>query len=197
LGRTFQAVQLFNSLTVRQNIELGREAILAGANPLTQLMAAPGDKSLIRAATNEAIELTHLGEMLDKKVGDISTGQRRLVELARVLAGPFDMILLDEPSSGLDAAETEQFGRVLSEVVAERGSGILIVEHDMALVRQACDHVWVLDFGQLIFEGTTAQMLASDIVKAAYLGSEGVTPTAEAAPPSVHPQEATTGRPLP
>ncbi len=177
LGRTFQRVELFDSLTVRENIEMGREAIMAGGNPANHLAGTPSDKSLIRAATEEAITLTGLSPILDRLVGDISTGQKRLVELARVLAGPFDMILLDEPSSGLDAQETEHFGRILVEVVEERGAGILIVEHDMALVRQVCDQVWVLDFGRLIFNGSTANMLTSETVKAAYLGSEGVEET--------------------
>ncbi len=174
LGRTFQRVELFGTFTVRQNIELGREAILAGANPLSHVAGAPGDKDLIKAATADAIALTGIEPILDRLVSDISTGQKRLVELARVLAGPFDMILLDEPSSGLDARETEQFGQILTKVVRERGLGILIVEHDMALVRQVCDQIFVLDFGALIFHGSTADMLSSEIVKAAYLGSEGV-----------------------
>jgi ABC-type branched-subunit amino acid transport system ATPase component len=96
-----------------------------------------------------------------------------LVELARVLAGPFDLLLLDEPSAGLDAGETVSFGNVLTGVVAERGAGILLVEHDMALVRQVCAHIYVLDFGRLVFEGSPNEMLNSDIVRAAYLGSEG------------------------
>jgi ABC-type branched-subunit amino acid transport system ATPase component/branched-subunit amino acid ABC-type transport system permease component len=173
LGRTFQRVELFNSLTVEENIKFGREAILAGANPLTQLAASPHQKQLIAAATKEAVELTGIASILDRQVGDISTGQRRLVELARVLAGPFDMILLDEPSSGLDETETEHFGQVLINTVNQRGIGILIVEHDMALVRQVCNQVWVLDFGRLIFHGSTTEMLNSATVKAAYLGSEG------------------------
>jgi ABC-type uncharacterized transport system ATPase subunit len=80
---------------------------------------------------------------------------------------------LDEPSAGLDAAETVQFGSVLTGVVAERGTGILLVEHDMALVRQVCAHIYMLDFGRLVFEGSPDDMLASDVVRAAYLGSEG------------------------
>jgi ABC-type branched-subunit amino acid transport system ATPase component/branched-subunit amino acid ABC-type transport system permease component len=194
LGRTFQRVELFNSLTVRENIQLGREAILAGANPLTQLAASPAEKGLIRAAAEQAIALTGVAAILERKVGDISTGQRRLVELARVLAGPFDMILLDEPSSGLDAHETEHFGRILSQVVSEWGIGILLVEHDMALVRQVCDQVWVLDFGRLIYQGPAAAMLESEIVKAAYLGSEGVeSAAAEVDELRSQPQETTTG----
>ena len=82
------------------------------------------------------------------------------------------MILLDEPSSGLDGRETEEFGRILTDIVSGCGVGILIVEHDMSLVCQICDQVYVLDFGQKIFDGTPSQMLASQVVRAAYLGSE-------------------------
>src|SRR5262249_10481750 len=101
-------------------------------------------------------------------------GQRRLVELARVLAGPFDLLLLDEPSSGLDARETEAFAEVIATIVEERGWGVLLVEHDMSLVRQVCHHVYVLDFGSLIFEGSTDEMQAEDQVRAAYLGDVSV-----------------------
>ena len=165
LGRTFQRVELFNSLTVRQNIAMGREAIMAGGNPIRQFLARRGDSKLVAAAVEQAASITGIADLLDMKVSDTSTGQRRLVELARVLAGPFDMILLDEPSSGLDLRETEEFGRILTEVVAERAIGILIVEHDMSLVRQICDRVYVLDFGQKIFEGTPSEMVASPVVR--------------------------------
>jgi ABC-type branched-subunit amino acid transport system ATPase component/branched-subunit amino acid ABC-type transport system permease component len=174
LGRTFQKAELFNSLTVRENVALGREAALAGANPLTQLAGSRRDKATVDAAVDEAIELTGIGPLAHLQAGLLPSGQRRLVELARVLAGHFDIILLDEPSAGLDAAETQRFGEILSAVVADRRCGILLVEHDMALVRQVCAYIYVLDFGRLIFEGTPDEMLASEIVRAAYLGSEGV-----------------------
>ncbi|HEY3673953.1 MAG TPA: branched-chain amino acid ABC transporter permease/ATP-binding protein, partial [Acidimicrobiia bacterium] len=168
LGRTFQRVQLFESLSVRTNIELARECAVAGANPVRQIVPRRHDARLVRDATIEAIELTGIGGLVDSPVKSLSTGQRRLVELARVLTGPFDMILLDEPSSGLDQAETEQFGAILREVVAVRGLGILLVEHDMSLVQQVCDRVYVLDFGRMLFEGTASEMISSDIVRAAY-----------------------------
>jgi ABC-type branched-subunit amino acid transport system ATPase component len=129
---------------------------------------------VVRRAVDEAMELTGIGPLSDLQAGLLPTGQRRLVELARTLAGPFDLLLLDEPSAGLDASETVSFGNVLTGVVAERGAGILLVEHDMALVRQVCAHIYVLDFGRLVFEGNPTEMLNSDIVRAAYLGSEGV-----------------------
>ncbi len=173
LGRTFQRAELFNSLTVRENVALGREAFLAGGNPRTQLMSSRRDDATIARAVAEAIELTDIGALAGLQAGLLPTGQRRMVELARVLAGPFSVLLLDEPSAGLDGAETQKFGQILQTAVAERGMGILLVEHDMALVRQVCQNIFVLDFGRLIFEGTPQEMLASATVRAAYLGSEG------------------------
>jgi len=171
LGRTFQRVELFDSLSVRANVELARECALAGANPLGQLVVPHAERREIAAASVNAIDLAGIGLFVDRPVGDLSTGQRRLVELARALAGPFDVLLLDEPSSGLDQTETEAFGDVLTQVVAARGIAILLVEHDMSLVRQVCQHVYVLDFGRLLFDGTPDDMIRSPVVQAAYLGS--------------------------
>jgi ABC-type branched-subunit amino acid transport system ATPase component/branched-subunit amino acid ABC-type transport system permease component len=170
LGRTFQRTQLFDRLTVRQNVAMGREAPLAGRNPFDQVFGSRRDKREIAQAAAEAMELTGTLRLADEQAGLLTIGQRRLVELARALAGHFDMLLLDEPSSGLDAHETQRFAEVLRSVVDQRGCGILLVEHDMTLVREICDHVYVLDFGQLIFEGTPEEMLASTAVRAAYLG---------------------------
>jgi ABC-type branched-subunit amino acid transport system ATPase component len=79
---------------------------------------------------------------------------------------------MDEPSSGLDQYETERFGAILRGIVDERGVGIVLVEHDMKLVMQVCDYIYVLDFGQKIFEGTPEQVRNSPVVRDAYLGSE-------------------------
>jgi ABC-type branched-subunit amino acid transport system ATPase component len=173
LGRTFQKAELFNSLTVRENVELGREASMAGGNPFTQLGGSRGDRLTVRKSADEAIELTGIGPLCRLQAGLLPTAQRRMVELARTLAGPFDLLLLDEPSAGLDGSETRRFGDVLTRIAVERGAGILLVEHDMALVRQVCASIYVLDFGRLIFHGTPDEMLDSEIVRAAYLGSEG------------------------
>jgi ABC-type branched-subunit amino acid transport system ATPase component len=170
LGRTFQRVQLFESLDVQTNVRLARECALAGSDPLRQVIGRRGDAGEIDRAAAAAIDLTGIAPYIESPVERLSTGQRRLVELARVLAGPFDTILLDEPSSGLDQTETEHFGEILRRSVAERGLGILLVEHDMALVQQTCAQVYVLDFGCVVFEGTAQEMLAAEVVRAAYLG---------------------------
>ncbi len=180
LGRTFQRSELWNSLSVDENVALGLEASMAGGGLVSQVVSRPGQRKRIRDAVDHALELTGIEHLRDRQVALLTTGERRLVELARSLAGPFDVILLDEPSSGLDATETEQFGRVLTHVVAERGTGFLLVEHDMSLVMEVCEHIYVMDFGELIDEGTPAEVRASAIVQAAYLGTEsGEVPAME------------------
>jgi ABC-type branched-subunit amino acid transport system ATPase component len=160
-------------LSVRTNIELARECTIAGANPLRHLISHRSEERAVAEAARVAVDLTGVGPFLDTPVKALSTGQRRLVELARVLTGPFEMVLLDEPSSGLDHNETEHLGQILVRVMEERGIGLLLVEHDMALVRQVCSRIFVLDFGNLIFEGSSEEMADSEIVKAVYLGTEG------------------------
>jgi ABC-type branched-subunit amino acid transport system ATPase component/branched-subunit amino acid ABC-type transport system permease component len=172
LGRSFQIMQLAESLTVRENVALGREASQAGGNLLAQLVATRHDQRERRLATNEAMALCGITELADLQAGSLSTGQRRLVELARCLAGPFDVLLLDEPSSGLDHSETAAFGALLQRVVAERGCGILLVEHDMELVMEICSYIYVLNFGQVLFEGDPEAVKSSSVVRRAYLGGD-------------------------
>ena len=126
------------------------------------------------ASARAALELCGIAELADRTAGGLSTGQRRLTELARCLAGPFDLLLLDEPSSGLDRNETARFANVLRRVVDERGVGILLVEHDMSLVLSVCSNIAVLDFGRLIFTGAPSEVAGSPVVRAAYLGTEAV-----------------------
>jgi ABC-type branched-subunit amino acid transport system ATPase component/branched-subunit amino acid ABC-type transport system permease component len=174
LGRTFQKIELMESLTVADNVALGVEGRQAGANPLRQLVAPPTELRQARQAAEEAMGLCGLTEIGDVPVADLSTGRRRLVELARCLAGPYEVLLLDEPSSGLDEHETEAFGKLLKAVVTDRGIGILLVEHDMSLLLGVSAHIYVLDFGKLIFEGPPAAVAGSPIVRAAYLGDAAV-----------------------
>jgi ABC-type branched-subunit amino acid transport system ATPase component/branched-subunit amino acid ABC-type transport system permease component len=181
LGRTFQQMELFDSLTVRENVELGAEGGNAGPNPVRHLTSSPRTRRRVRDRASEAIARCDLTDLADRTAGSLSTGQRRLVELARCLAGPFRIMLLDEPSSGLDRAETVRFGEILQQAVAERGIGILLVEHDMALVTDICDYIYVLDFGKPIFQGSPAEVMSSPVVKAAYLGDDEVERAATAA----------------
>jgi ABC-type branched-subunit amino acid transport system ATPase component len=174
LGRTFQRMELFDSLTVEENVRLGREARLAGLNPLRHLYARRSESVATRSVAEETLVFCGLTSIAHRKTADLSTGQRRLVELARCIAGDYRIMLLDEPSSGLDRDETQRFGELLGALVVQQGLGILLVEHDMSLVLSVCDYLHVLDFGKLIFEGTPDEAVSSDIVRAAYLGDDAV-----------------------
>ena len=170
LGRTFQRMALCDRLTVAENVALGRESALGGASVLGQLLATRSQRTGTLAAARSAMDLCGITELAGTQAGALSTGQRRLVELARCLAGQFDVLILDEPSSGLDHAETEALARILRRTAAERGCGILLVEHDMSLVMNVCEYIYVLDFGELLFEGDPPGVAASPEVQAAYLG---------------------------
>jgi ABC-type branched-subunit amino acid transport system ATPase component/branched-subunit amino acid ABC-type transport system permease component len=175
LGRTFQQPAQFETMTVAQTVALGREAGLAGRSLLTQIVGHSGDRQVVAQAVDEVVELTGIGGLLDVPIGRLSTGERRLVELARCLAGAFDVILLDEPTAGLDRAESERLMEVIRVSVAARAVGILLVEHDMGVVMDLCEHIFVIDFGRLIFQGSAAEVSASPAVRDAYLGTESVS----------------------
>ncbi|EFC85771.1 ATP-binding cassette domain-containing protein [Parafrankia sp. EUN1f] len=170
LGRTFQRMQLFDSLTVAQNVAFGAEGAMAGANPVRHILSRRSERRRMEVATEHALELCGLGDLRSAHVASLSTGQRRLVELARCLAGDFRILLLDEPSSGLDQAETKVFGDILRRVVRERNVGVLLVEHDMSLVLSICQNIYVIDFGKPIFTGTPREVATSPVVRSVYLG---------------------------
>jgi ABC-type branched-subunit amino acid transport system ATPase component len=102
---------------------------------LSQVIAPPSEVRVRDLATKEALELCGISDLAPLQAGALSTGQRRLVELARCLAGQFDILLLDEPSSGLNKEESARFAELLKRIVRERRRGVLLVEHDVALVR--------------------------------------------------------------
>jgi len=172
LGRTFQHVELFDSLTVAENVAMGNEAAMAAANPIRHVLGRSGDRREVEQAAAAALHLCGIDNLAALRAGSLPTGHRRLVELARILAGRFHLLLLDEPSAGLDERESERFAAILRRAVAERGVGILLVEHDMSLVMAVCEHIHVLDFGRRLFSGTPSEVADSAIVRDAYLGAE-------------------------
>jgi ABC-type branched-subunit amino acid transport system ATPase component len=155
-------------------VRTGPAALFSSRRLLCQLFSTPSETREVASRADDAMARCRITHLAKKTVGDLSTGQRRLVELARGIATPFTFLLLDEPSSGLDPSETDAFGQVLTDFVRDTGTGILIVEHDMALVSDICDRIYVLDFGKIIYEGTTREALNSDLVRAAYLGEVSV-----------------------
>jgi ABC-type branched-subunit amino acid transport system ATPase component len=165
-------MELYGSLNVADNVRLGYEAREAGQSPWRQVVSTRRQRVAADRVVTEALELCGITDLADRNVGALSTGQRRLVELARVHAGGFRFLLLDEPSSGLDHSESERFGEILCEMVDRLGVGILLVEHDMALVMRVCRYLYVIDFGVPIFDGTPEATRRSEVVRAAYLGDE-------------------------
>jgi len=160
LARTFQRLEVFGSLTARENVLVAAE-IRAGWS---------GDKADPGAVADELLERVGITNVAHDRVDAMPTGLARLVELARALAARPRVLLLDEPGSGLDDTESEAFADLLLELAAE-GLGILIVEHDVELVMRVCKQIFVLDFGEIIANGTPRDIQRDERVQAAYLGT--------------------------
>jgi branched-chain amino acid transport system ATP-binding protein len=160
MARTFQRLEVFGTLSVRENIQVAAEIRKAWAR----------DRSRPAAVADELLDRIGLGDVAESRVDAVPTGTARLVELARALATRPSLLLLDEPGSGLDQQETAVLGEVLLDLAAE-GMAVLLVEHDVELVMRVCDRVNVLDFGRLIAEVTAAEVQADPVVQAAYLGA--------------------------
>ena len=175
LARTFQHPELFTGLVVRDHLVLAYRAKHAKARVWADLFTMG---SLRRASVAEEETVDHLVELLGiKSIANtpalgLPLGLSRLVELGRALAASPTILLLDEPSSGLDSSETEQLEATLRRVAQESGVSVLLVEHDVELVMRLCATIYVLDFGELIAHGTPPEIRASDVVRSAYLGEE-------------------------
>jgi branched-chain amino acid transport system ATP-binding protein len=160
LARTFQRLELFSLLSVRENIRVAADIRRGWAR----------DHSDAAAVTEAIIDRIGLRSVADARVDSLPTGQCRRVELGRSLATKPAILLLDEPASGQDEQETLQFGVLLRELAGE-GMAVVLVEHDVHLVMRVCDRVHVLDFGRIIAVGTPQEIQSNPAVVAAYLGS--------------------------
>jgi branched-chain amino acid transport system ATP-binding protein len=162
MARSFQRIEVFGSLTVFENV-------LVAAEIRRRWSRGSKDDGDAREESEHIVDLVGLRKVHDQRVDSIPTGLARLTELARGLATRPRLFLLDEPSSGLDDEETEAFGELLIKL-AKDGLAILLVEHDIDLVMQVCDHIHVLEFGQIIARGTAKQIRNDKRVQKAYLG---------------------------
>ena len=175
IGRTFQRIELFGEMTVRGHL-LVAERVRVGLGGIWQDITGRGRPTAeeIRRC-DEVLDLLGLGDLADEPIEALSLGTGRLVEVGRALMTDPQLLLLDEPSSGLDRDETAALAATLRTIQADQGFAILLVEHDVELVSSFTQRTVVLDFGCVIASGSTADVLADPVVRTAYLGDlEGV-----------------------
>jgi len=170
IGRTFQRLELFTGMTPRQHL-LVTERVRAGTGRLWKDLLGLGRPSPAEeASVDELLGLVGLTDVADVPVEALSLGTGRLVELARALVGRPRLLMLDEPSSGLDDTETAGLVTILRRVATERGTAVVLVEHDLDMVVATVERLVVLDFGRVIADGPVAGVLEDPAVRRAYLG---------------------------
>lgn len=170
MGRTWQSLDLFNDLSVADNLAVSAERDRSLIGYVRDLFA-PSPREMAGQVA-EALAMCGISELHDRWPRQLSHGQRQLVSVARALAAKPMLLCLDEPAAGLDNDETRDLGVLLRRVVVE-GTAILLIDHDMHLILDVCDHINVLEFGRMIASGTPAEILADERVAIAYLGSGG------------------------
>ena len=170
MGRTFQRIELFSDTSVAEHLLIA-ERVRQGNGALWKDLLGrgrPTSDEIRRCA--EVLDLLGLTDLAEEPIETLSLGQGRLVEVGRALVTGPRLLLLDEPSSGLDRAETDALAATLAEIQREKGFAVLLVEHDVELVAAFTDRTYVLDSGRLIANGPTEEMLADAEVRRAYLG---------------------------
>ena len=171
MARTFQHVKMIPDMTVLENVALGAHTRgHKGVLPAMLRANRAEERQLFREAQRQ-LERIGMGEYLHEQAGNLAMGPQRLMEIARALCADPTLLLLDEPAAGLRHKEKQALAGVLRQLKAE-GMSILLVEHDMDLVMQICDHLVVMEFGTLLTQGAPEQVQQDPKVRAAYLGTE-------------------------
>jgi branched-chain amino acid transport system ATP-binding protein len=175
LGRSFQDARIFPSLTVAENLALGLERHIEVRDHVSALFATPAMRESeddVAYTVADLIELMGLDAYRDKFVSELSTGSRRIVDLAMAIAHDPLVLLLDEPSSGIAQRETEALGPLLQRIRAETGCALLVIEHDMPLITALSDEIVALELGKVVLQDTPANVMTDPRVVSAYLGGD-------------------------
>jgi branched-chain amino acid transport system ATP-binding protein len=167
LGRTWQSLELFDDLTVRENLQVAAEPQSLGGFLADFVHPA---RRRDRSGVDFALDALGIGDLADHMPGGVSQGQRKLIGVARALASRPRLVCMDEPAAGLDSTESRQLGRQLRRLV-DGGTTVLLVDHDMGLVLDVCDHVYVIEYGRRIADGPPREIARDPVVVEAYLGT--------------------------
>jgi branched-chain amino acid transport system ATP-binding protein len=174
VARTLQATAYFPELTALESVLVGRSVRRRYAGAIRTGLATPNarkEAAVSEAAAREALAVVGLADLAETPTPELTTSQRRLVALAAALAGEPDLLLVDELAAGAGSEELEHIAQVVDRI-RERGIAVLLVEHNLRLVRLAADRVLVLAAGRAVAEGTVAEVAASAVVREAYLGTQ-------------------------
>jgi branched-chain amino acid transport system ATP-binding protein len=179
LGRTFQNIGLVRELTVLENFLVAQHPRI-GYGALAAVLGAPrsfAEERRLKANALEVLDFLDLAHLKDSKLDGLPYGTLKLIEIGTVLATDPDVVLLDEPSSGMGPDEAHQFGERLLELRKTLNLTVLMIEHHVPLVTGVCDYVYVLNFGRILTEGKPQAVASHPEVVAAYLGGEVVEET--------------------
>jgi branched-chain amino acid transport system ATP-binding protein len=175
LGRSFQDARMWQALTVKEAIAVACERHIDVRTPIASIFSTPLSQDSERDTMREAeelIELLSLQAFRDKFISELSTGSRRIVEIAAILAHRPSVVILDEPSSGIAQRETEALGPLLRQVRDHLNCSMLVIEHDMPLITTLADRMYALEQGRVITEGTPDMVINHPAVVESYLGTE-------------------------
>ena len=171
IGRTFQRMELFEGMTVADHLLVAEQAASGTVRIWRDFVHRGGPSPTELHHVEEVLDLLGLTELAGRPIDTLDLGHARLVELGRAMMGTPRLLMLDEPSSGLDAEDTARLSRILGETRRSTGVAVVLVEHDLALVESAVDRLYVLNFGKVLASGAVDDVMADPDVRRAYLGS--------------------------